>query len=131
MLVLYKLMYVIIIIIIIIYKIYTAPYIIWKETALRRFINIIKCKIVLYEHSTHTHTHTYIFIWNISMVSLWRMYTDKLNEASSLQRQWGEMKQEIFFRLYWQLKSCPKHLQPTLVIASLIEALSTYIGRCV
>ena len=39
----------IVIIIIIIYKIYIAPYIICKETALRNFTNIIKCKTVLYE----------------------------------------------------------------------------------
>ena len=42
-------------IIIIINKIYIAPYIICKEIALRRFTNIIKCKIALHEHSTRTY----------------------------------------------------------------------------
>ena len=43
-----------IIIIITIYKIYIAPYIIWKKIALRHFTNNIKCKTVL---------HVNIHIW--------------------------------------------------------------------
>ena len=58
-------MNIIIIIILIIYKIYIVPNIICKEIALRHFTNIIKCKIVLHEHSTHTHTHTHTHTYEL------------------------------------------------------------------
>ena len=53
---------IIIIIITIRYKIYKAPCIICKEIALRRYTNIIKCKIVLHEQNTHTFIFE-IFRW--------------------------------------------------------------------
>ena len=39
------------------YKMYIAPYTIYKKIALRRFTNNIKCKTVLHEQSIYTYLY--------------------------------------------------------------------------